>query len=105
MALIRGVMSNFPCPICLIPREEISKFPNPYPLRTSDDVAATLEKARSKQLAEEKERVLAAEGLRDVDVSHVGYSHSFALMKFLECISDRFQHRRPSRFVNGQATY
>ena len=105
MALICGVMSNFPCPICLIPREEISKFPNLYPLHTSDNVAATSEKARSQQLAEEKERILAAEGLRDVDVSYVGYSHSFALMKFSECISDRFQHKCPLRFVNGQTTY
>ena len=90
MALIRGAMSNFPCPICLIPREQISKFPNPYPLRTSANVAATLEKARSQQYAEEKESILAAEGLRDVDVSYVGCLHFFVLMNFLECISDCF---------------
>ena len=105
MALIRGVMSYFPCPRCLIPQEEISKFPNLYPLRTSDNIAATLEKAQSKQLAEEKEHVLGAEGLRDVDSSYVDYSHSFTLMKFSECISDHFQHRCPSHFVNGQTTY
>lgn len=69
MALIRGVMSNFPCPICLIPREQISKFPDPYPLRMCENVLATLEKARSQQSADEKEAILAAEGLRDVDIS------------------------------------
>ena len=105
MALIQGVMSNFPCPVCLIPREQISKFPDPYPLRTSENVAATLEKARCQQLAEDKECILAAEGLRDVDVSYVGCSRSFILMESLECIQDCFQHRCPPHFVDGQITY
>ena len=68
MALIRGVMSNFPCPKCLIPRGKISEFPGPCELRTSENVARTLENARSQRRADEKEAVLIQEGLRDVDV-------------------------------------
>ena len=69
MALIRGAMSKFPCPICLIPREQIPKFTGPYELHMSENVAVTLEKARSQQRADEKEAILMAQGLRDVDVS------------------------------------
>ncbi|KAI6157711.1 hypothetical protein BKA82DRAFT_131015 [Pisolithus tinctorius] len=67
MALMRGVMSNYPCPICLIPREEISKFPTDCERRTSENVFKTLQEARSQNRADHKEQILAKQGLRDVD--------------------------------------
>ena len=93
MALIRGVMSNFPCPICLIPREQISNFPDPYPLRTRENVVATLEKARSQQSAEEKEAILAAEGLRNIDVSNWLSVHLCRPNKFDRARSTLFRIR------------
>ncbi|KIM63297.1 hypothetical protein SCLCIDRAFT_24432 [Scleroderma citrinum Foug A] len=99
MALIRGIMSNFPCPVCLIPREQISKFPDPYPLRTSENIAATLEKARCQQLAEDKERILAAEGLRDVDnafrtVSNTDVHHALSMDRLHTNNAGKFGHHQ-----------
>ena len=68
MVLIHGVMSHFPCPKCLIPRGKISQFPGPCELCTSENVARTLENARSQRRADEKEAILIQQGLRDVDV-------------------------------------
>ncbi|EIW81648.1 hypothetical protein CONPUDRAFT_165732 [Coniophora puteana RWD-64-598 SS2] len=68
MALTRGVSSKYPCPICIIPREELSNVANRpvYPLRTRDGVIATLHKARNESRTEGEE-TLMAEGLRDID--------------------------------------
>ena len=35
MALIRGVKANYPCPICLVPKEDLSNLSNTYELRTT----------------------------------------------------------------------
>ncbi|KAI6100965.1 hypothetical protein EV401DRAFT_2061435 [Pisolithus croceorrhizus] len=67
MALIRGVKSNFPCPICLIPRDHISDFPAQCELRTTENVLKVLEDARSQDTQEKKEQILIQQGLRDVD--------------------------------------
>ncbi|KAI6094690.1 hypothetical protein EDD16DRAFT_1783795 [Pisolithus croceorrhizus] len=58
MALIRGVKSNFPCPICLIPRDHISDFPAQCELRTTENVLKVLEDARSQDTQEKKEQIL-----------------------------------------------
>jgi len=68
MALIRGVGSLFPCPRCLIPEAEQGNPLARAPLRTADDTRATIQEARGKRLAGEKEEILKAAGLRDVDV-------------------------------------
>ncbi|KAI5985055.1 hypothetical protein EDD15DRAFT_2390223 [Pisolithus albus] len=67
MALICGVKSNFPCPICLIPRDRISDFPAQCELRTSENVLKVLQEARSQDTAEKREQILIQQGLRDVD--------------------------------------
>lgn len=69
MALIRGLMGKFPCPVCLIPREELSKGSNTYRLRSSGDAKALRARARDSTTAEVREQVLSSESLRDVDVS------------------------------------
>ncbi|KAG1808960.1 uncharacterized protein BJ212DRAFT_1448905 [Suillus subaureus] len=59
MALIQGLMGKFPCPICLIPCDELFKTSNVYPLCISAD-SATLEA---------REQILSSESLHDVDNS------------------------------------
>ncbi|KAL4065043.1 hypothetical protein V8B97DRAFT_2025824 [Scleroderma yunnanense] len=67
MALICGTMSNFPCPKCLIPQDQISTFPDLCELHTSENIVKTLEEARSQRLADNKKAILTAQGLCDID--------------------------------------
>ncbi|KIK18571.1 hypothetical protein PISMIDRAFT_14280 [Pisolithus microcarpus 441] len=67
MALIRGIKSNFPCPICLIPRNHISDFPTQCELQTSKNILKVLEDTCSQDTQEKKEQILIQQGLRDVD--------------------------------------
>ncbi|KAF8833931.1 hypothetical protein BDN67DRAFT_992758 [Paxillus ammoniavirescens] len=71
MTLIHGVMSKFPCPVCLIPREELSKsaLSGLFERRMHDNVIKTLNEAREQDRADQKEVILIARGLRDVDNS------------------------------------
>ncbi|KAG2145634.1 hypothetical protein BD769DRAFT_1382534 [Suillus cothurnatus] len=47
MALIRGTNCKCPCPVCLVPKDELGNVLTPYPFRTSAAVQATLLDARS----------------------------------------------------------
>ncbi|KAG1896768.1 uncharacterized protein F5891DRAFT_1130156 [Suillus fuscotomentosus] len=69
MALIRGLMGKFPCPICLVPRDELSKTSNIYPLCTSAGAKALRVQARESTTLEVREQILSSESLRDVDNS------------------------------------
>ncbi|KIK46880.1 hypothetical protein CY34DRAFT_21734 [Suillus luteus UH-Slu-Lm8-n1] len=69
MALIRGLMGKFPCPICLVPRDELYKTSNIYPLRTSAGAKALRVQARESTTLEAREQILSSESLRDVDNS------------------------------------
>jgi hypothetical protein len=69
MALIHGLMGKFPCPICLVPREELSKISNVHRLRTSVDAKALHARAQESTTLEVREQILSSESLRDVDVS------------------------------------
>ena len=68
MALIRSFPSLRPCPRCLIVDQKLGQFSEEAPLRTVEAGKATLEEARGKQLLGDKEEVLKASGMRDVDV-------------------------------------
>ncbi|KAL4063444.1 hypothetical protein J3A83DRAFT_4193087 [Scleroderma citrinum] len=63
IALICGAMSNFPCPKCLIPQDQISTFLDLCELCTSENVVKTLEEARSQRLADNKKAILTAQAL------------------------------------------
>jgi hypothetical protein len=77
MTLICGMMCKFPCPVCLIPREELGNVLTSYPLRTSMSTQATLSEARSLAQQADKEKVLMSQSLQDVDVSFLLlYLHS-----------------------------
>ncbi|KAG1771406.1 hypothetical protein EV702DRAFT_977341 [Suillus placidus] len=69
MSLIRGIMSLWPCPVCLVPRDELWDTSKSYPHRTSDESQAIVATARGKDTMEEKDEVLKEYGLRDVDNS------------------------------------
>jgi len=68
MALIRGVGSLVPCPRCLIPDHELGRPGASAPLRTADRTKTVIQEARKERYAKDKEEVLKAAGLRDVDV-------------------------------------
>ncbi|KAG1786171.1 uncharacterized protein HD556DRAFT_1434837 [Suillus plorans] len=76
MALICGLMGKFPCPICLVPREELSKTSNVYRLRTSTDAKALRARARESTTIEAREQILSSESLRDVDNSFDTMDHT-----------------------------
>jgi hypothetical protein len=69
MSLIRRIMSLWPCPIYLVPRDELWDTSKSYPRRTSDESQAIVATARGKDTMEEKDEVLKEYGLCDVDVS------------------------------------
>ncbi|KAG2155790.1 uncharacterized protein EDB93DRAFT_1262085 [Suillus bovinus] len=76
MALIRGTKCKCPCPVCLVPREELGNVLTSYPLRTSASVQATITEARSFSRQEDKEKLLMSQGLRDVDNAFSDVAHT-----------------------------
>jgi len=68
MALIRGINSHFPCPVCLVPGEKLSDLSVTFPLRTTEAMKAVYEEANKAPSAATKEAILKESGLRDVKV-------------------------------------
>ncbi|KAG1738384.1 uncharacterized protein EDB91DRAFT_1237752 [Suillus paluster] len=66
MSLTRGVRALWPCPVCLVPHDELSDTSHCYPRRTSCDLQAILATARVKDTAEEREETLKDYGLHDI---------------------------------------
>ena len=66
MALVRGTNSKFPCPICLVPKEEMSKG-SVGALRTTDSMEQVYYEADGMDLAS-REKFLKSYGLRHVQV-------------------------------------
>ncbi|KAG1879750.1 hypothetical protein F4604DRAFT_1922961 [Suillus subluteus] len=66
MSLIRGIKCLWPCPVCLVPHDELMNTLKCYPYRMSAQSQEVLQAARSKQTAEEKEEKLKEYGLRDL---------------------------------------
>ncbi|KAG1774375.1 hypothetical protein EV702DRAFT_1180794 [Suillus placidus] len=68
MSLTRGVMSNFPCPICLISEDKLSSvMPHNYTLRTCQATNDLLIKARAERHKGRWEAILKGQSIRDVD--------------------------------------
>ncbi|KAG1856136.1 hypothetical protein F4604DRAFT_1883164 [Suillus subluteus] len=68
MSLTRGVMSNFLCPICLIPEDKLSSvMPHNYTLRTCQATNDLLIKARAERHKGQREAILKGQSIRDVD--------------------------------------
>ncbi|KAF7296941.1 hypothetical protein MIND_00925900 [Mycena indigotica] len=68
MALIRGVRALYPCPICLVKAEDLSRLDLAAPLRSTEDSEAVYHKAASCKTVEQREDELKAVGLRNVEV-------------------------------------
>lgn len=69
MALIRGLGSLAPCPVCLVHRDDLSDVTKRSPRRTLRGTQLILESARNAPTATDKEKELKAAGLRDVEVT------------------------------------
>ena len=67
MALTRGGNASFPCPVCLVPKEEIPLLSISHRLRTSGDMEAVWRQALELN-ATESEALLKSYRLRDVQV-------------------------------------
>ena len=68
MALIRGINSHFPCPVCLVPAEKLFDLSITFPLRTTETMRAVYETANEAGSVADKEAILKEYGLRDVKV-------------------------------------
>ncbi|KAG1725030.1 hypothetical protein EDB19DRAFT_1644239 [Suillus lakei] len=64
--IIIWIKSLWPCPVCLIPHDDLLDTWKTYPHRTSDQSQNILQVARGKQIAEERDDTLKQYGLRDV---------------------------------------
>ncbi|KAG9023501.1 hypothetical protein FS837_005781, partial [Tulasnella sp. UAMH 9824] len=72
MALIRGINSLYPCPVCLVPRNALSDITTGYPSRTAQQSREAFHQAAAHQTAGESgkaEEILKAYSLRPVFVS------------------------------------
>lgn len=67
MALIRGINSSFPCPICLVSGAELSDLLQPIKLCKTEDMKQIYNEAQALP-AGEKDTKLKGYGLRDVEV-------------------------------------
>ncbi|KAG1903490.1 uncharacterized protein F5891DRAFT_946968 [Suillus fuscotomentosus] len=66
MSLTRGVMSLWPCPICLIPRDELWDTSKQYTHRIADTSWDIVLAAQEMDTHEEQEELLKQHGLRNV---------------------------------------
>ncbi|KAG1861504.1 hypothetical protein DFJ58DRAFT_715418 [Suillus subalutaceus] len=66
MALTRGIKSLWPCPVCLIPHDNLLDTLKTYACRTSTQSQDILQAAQDKGTAEERDNLLKQYGLRDV---------------------------------------
>jgi len=68
MTLIRGINSHYPCPVCLVPAEDLSNLSKVYPLRTTEKMKEVYETAQRAETIAAKEAILKDYGLRNVEV-------------------------------------
>ena len=69
MSLIRGGMGLFPCPICLVPKNELSKYDSQWRKRTGEEAQRLLDNALAKGTLHEREEILQGWSLRPIQVS------------------------------------
>ncbi|KIJ58540.1 hypothetical protein HYDPIDRAFT_184182 [Hydnomerulius pinastri MD-312] len=66
MALIRGLKSKFPCPVCLVQKDQLAQF-GTYVSRHTSQSQIVVSTARAERTVEAKEARLKEYSLRDVD--------------------------------------
>jgi len=70
MALIRGIGSHAPCPICLVPGDELSNLSDDFELRSKSSMQEAYESSKDMSAAESK-TAFKALGLQDIEVLHI----------------------------------
>lgn len=68
MSLIRGLGGHLPCPICHVPKEQLSDISGRWPLRDAVQTQNLLRDARALENPQ-RENILSLHGLHDIDVS------------------------------------
>lgn len=68
MALIRGGMGLFPCPVCLVPKDQLSEYSLKFTPRTGKDAQDVFNTAMSQKLIKDREALLQSCSLRPVQV-------------------------------------
>jgi hypothetical protein len=72
VSLTRGVKAKFPCPVCLVPKDELSNLSKLHQLRHQQEMQEIVTNAMTPGvLVGECERQLKAFGLRPIYVSTV----------------------------------
>ncbi|KAG2037928.1 hypothetical protein BDR03DRAFT_981931 [Suillus americanus] len=66
MSLIQGIKCLWPCPVCLVPHDELMNTLECYPYQTSAQFQEVLQAAWAKQTAKEKEEKMKEYGLCDL---------------------------------------
>ncbi|KAF4612582.1 hypothetical protein D9613_012725 [Agrocybe pediades] len=75
VAAVRGTNAGFPCPVCLVPDEELSDLTKKFELRTSDHMQRIYETAQEMPTVAQKELTLKGFGLRDVENVFWAFKH------------------------------
>lgn len=77
MALIRGATGNIPCPVCLVPHDEMADLAKSYPMRSTQSMREIYEDSRALN-AKDKDQHLKDVGLRDIQVtlSRLNFNHN-----------------------------
>lgn len=68
MALTRGATCDYPCPICLVPKQEMHKG-TVYPIRTTQSMKKVYEDTHTMRTTTEADKHLQGHGLRGILVS------------------------------------
>lgn len=68
MTLTHGVNGLFPCPVCLVPKNEQSNLTVRHPLCTADDSQKICEDAKAQKMEVAKEKILKTRGICLIEV-------------------------------------
>ncbi|KAH9172732.1 hypothetical protein EDB89DRAFT_2114096 [Lactarius sanguifluus] len=76
MSLIRGTKSKSPCPICLVKKDELADVTKTWSLRTAAHAQELVQQARGHKRVKDREALLSAYGLRNVNNVFWTLSHT-----------------------------
>lgn len=92
MSGIVGPKGEFPCPICLVPKDEQPNLGRIWPQRTPESTLATIKEASCQKSKKDSKSILKKQSLRLVDVSNIrksNYTRTYDLT-FAEYVSELF---------------
>lgn len=101
MALVRGLNSYCPCPVCLIPGECLSELSKTYPLRTTEAMKEVYERAQEAETVAGKEMILKEYSLRDVKVRCMNPMVFLTNLPFVRIFFGRLKIQMSMRLYHG----